>query len=563
MPDGSTAPRSRLLSAGLAPPLGGEPDETAHRRKLRRAEGHVAWMRDAVAAFVWLTVPWLLPRPGISTTPFLLIAVLGTIYTAIAHAGHRYRWGDLRTRTLATSLGDGAVVLGMLSVSGGWTSPLTPLLYVTMAAYAYRYELAYGVAFGIGYGAAYVAVLAAVGDLGADPTALVLRVGLLVATGLLASLSSKSFLEAEVERSRVQHTYQDLLETVPGDIALIRRDAGRLGSEKGEPDPEAVRSALADWMPSKAVGRAREALVRVFETGETVEFEFSVEEEGHTSTYRTVVGPLAEDGHVAAAVVVSTDVTERKRAQRRLRDHARALRQSNEALARYASLTAHDLREPLRDIVRYLQRIVRREDELSAESREELGFVVRRARRLDELVRALHRFAEVDERPLQTRSVDLDEALARALDEIDTTPPPAMQIHTGELATITADPRAIEEILEHLLANVHQHAGRERVNVWIDSQRTEEGWQIAVEDDGQGIPPRYHGELFEPFRPRGLDPDDRSARMGLATVRRLVERLGGEIEVDSEPGAGARFTFTVPRRPVLAEPDEHDRVEAA
>lgn len=554
MPRGRWISMHATLVFGLAPPLGDQAGPArARERKLRRAEAHVAWMRDAVAAFVWLTVPWLLQRPEIATPSFVSLILVGTAHTILAHAAYRQGWGGLERRAFVTSLGDAAVVLALLAVSGGAASPLTPLLYVSMAAFAYRHELVQGLAFGAGYGLAYVATLFAVGAMG-PRVDLVLRVGMLVATGMLASLSSKSFLEAEVERARVQHAFEDVLETVPGDVALVRRQTAFEEAEGDLPRAEAVEEALADWMPPPAIDRTRRALARVFATGETVEYETSTEEEGRVAVYRTIAGPLgAEEGTVEAAVVISMDVTDRKRAQQRLRDHTRALRQSNRALARYASLTAHDLREPLRDIVRYLQRIERRPLDLDAATREELNFVIERARRLDSLVGALHRFAEVDERPLSTERVDIVDALEEAVHRLDLSKPPEMIVETGELATVTADRRAVVEILRHLLENAHQHAGVDPVHVWVASEEVADGWEIAVEDDGRGIPRRDHERIFEPFRPRDPDPASQQAHMGLATVRRLVERLGGSIDVDSEPGAGARFAFTIPRRPVYAD----------
>jgi signal transduction histidine kinase len=553
-----------IAGAGLAPPLGGEPRERAKRRKLRRAEAHVARTRDAVAAFVWLAIPWLATRPTFATAPFLAFAVAGTIHTVLAHLAYRRDWGAPETRTLVTAIGDAGIVLALLALSGGWTSPLTPLLYVTMAAFAYRYELADGVAFGVGYGLAYVGVIAAVGDLGRDPVALVLRVGLLVATGMLASLSSKSFLEAEIERSRAEDVLDDVVETVPGEVALVPRRAVFGGEDPSPSGGDPVAVLLPEGTSQTQRDRVRDALRRAFATATTTEVEMTVPAgDGGSRTVRNVAAPLTESGSVAAVLLVSSDITEQKEAERRLRDHAKALRQSvrdlrrsNEALARYASLTAHDLREPLRDIVRYLQRIERREMDLDAESRDDLAFVIARARRLDSLVGALHRFAEVDERSLETESVDLEDALAEARALADTEDPPAMDVQTGELITVRADRDAIVEILRHLIENAHQHAGRDPVRVWVDSWEPEEGWCIAVEDDGQGIAPRYHEQVFQPFRPRVADPGSRETRMGLARVRRLVERMGGTISLDSEPGAGARFTFTVPRHPLAADRDD-------
>jgi len=530
-----------------AEPTPGERFDRARRRKLQRAESHVALVRDLVAAFVWLTVPFLWGR--FPPWPFGTVLAAATAHTALAHLAHVRDWGSLPRRALATSVGDAVAILAFLAVTGGAGSPLTPLLYVSMAAVAYRYELRDSLAFGTAYGVGYLVTLTLVGD----PIAtvdIVLRVGLLVLTGMLSALSSTSYLEAEIRRSRTERAFEDVLGTVPGDVAVVHvEDLGREPTDRGA----GLAASLPGWMDEAALARSRRALDSVFDEAATVEYEVTAgRRPDERATYRCVAGPLG-DG-VETAVIVATDVTERRLAERRLRDHARALEQSNEALARYASVTAHDLREPLRDIVRYLQRLERREHELSEDSREDLAFVVQRARRLDALVRALHRFAEVDERRLRTRPVDLAEALSDALEAIDVDDPPELRVHTGQLDEITADPLAIRAILEHLLVNAHQHAGRDPVNVWVDSEPTDDGWRVVVEDDGQGIDPRFHEQIFEPFRPRSPAPEGQQARMGLARVRRLVERLGGEIDVDSEPGAGARFTVTVPGRSVLAGP---------
>lgn len=530
---------------------------TARERKLCRAERHVDWLRALVVAFVWLALDSILQRPSIEAGPVLLLTAIGTLYTAVAHLARRRSWSTIDTRVLVTAGIDAVLVLAGIWVTGGAGSPLTPLLFVAMAATAYRFEMGVSLGFGAVYAFGYVGIAMSQPTTAGPPIDLVLQAGLLLATGLLASLTSEGYLEAERERSRTERTYEDILRAVPSFVTVVSRD-GRIEYLNGRDaspglNGEMNHGDVTDWVAEEAEDIVDEALQAVFEEGETVEYEVPAQAPGgERAYYRSVAAPLVEDGEILAAVIGSVDITRRLQVEEELRSHARALERSNETLSRYARLMAHDLREPIRDIVRYLQRIDRRERGLSAASREELDFVVRRARHLDELVRSLHGFAEVDERQLTLEPVDLDDAVQEALHRVQTEPGRGLHVDTGELPRVIADRRALVQILEQLIENGYEHGRDDPVRVRVDADRKPEGWCVRVQDDGPGIPPAHHDRVLEPFQRLEANQDGHVG-MGLATARRLVERLGGHIELDSEVGEGTCVEFTLPQETVSTE----------
>lgn len=515
-------------------------------------------MRVFVLALAWLALPYLVGRATVLDEALVALMGLTTLYTGLAALARHQNWGKLETRGWVTSAFDASFVLAAILVTGGWVSPFTPLLYVSMAAVAYRFDLVSSLTFGTAYTFGYLGVVAVGPTTVGAPVDLVLRAGLLVATGMLASMNSEGYLEAEREREQAEHTYENILETVPGLVTIVGRD-GTIEYTSSGPGNAKAREArgvsLVDGLEREDQERVRGALRRVFEQGEAIEYEVprSTSDDG-TVYYRSVAAPLTIGGEVQEAVIVSVDITRRVRAEHRLRDRTRALEQSNEALARYARLTAHDLREPLRDIVRFLQRIDRREGDLAPESREELDYVVERSHLLDDLVAALHSFAEVDDRVFEIERIDLEDAVDEALLRVDPSGPPSLDLEVRDGHEITTDRRALIQVLEILIENAHAHANVDPVNVHVEGERTDDGWRIAVEDDGEGIEPRYHDLIFEPLH-RLANQDRVEPGIGLATAQRLVERMGGEIDVESTPGEGSRFTFTVLERPVLADTD--------
>jgi signal transduction histidine kinase len=238
---------------------------------------------------------------------------------------------------------------------------------------------------------------------------------------------------------------------------------------------------------------------------------------------------------------------------RELEETVEQLWTANERLEQFAYAASHDLQEPLRMVSSYLQLLENRyEDDLDEDAAEYIEFAVDGADRMRAMVESLLAYSRVTTRgdsfePTDTRDVlaGAREDLQLRIEETDA------EITVGDLPTITADPDQLAQVFRNLLDNAMKYSGEEPPRVHVSAERTGDDWLFAVADDGVGIEAEYHDRVFDVFERLGEDADgatgDRGAGgIGLALCERIVERHGGEIWVESEPGEGATFYFTVP-----------------
>ena len=244
------------------------------------------------------------------------------------------------------------------------------------------------------------------------------------------------------------------------------------------------------------------------------------------------------DDEVFGGMVVVQDVTER-------REYQRQLEESNERLEQFAYAASHDLQEPLRMVSSYLQLIDSRY-ELDEDGEEFIEFAVDGADRMRAMVQGLLQYARVESQGDPFEPVDLEEIfehvrdhLQVAIAETDAT------IDADPLPTVLGDPNQLRQVLQNLVDNAIEYSDDQPV-IEIDAERDGTAWVISVTDRGIGIPPHEQERIFEVFQ-RGHDhPTVEGTGIGLALCERIIDRHGGEIWVESEPGEGATFSFTLP-----------------
>jgi signal transduction histidine kinase len=257
------------------------------------------------------------------------------------------------------------------------------------------------------------------------------------------------------------------------------------------------------------------------------------------------------------ATLVSTVQTALRARQRQyqLRDNflereqlVAELERSNEELAQFAHVVSHDLQAPIRMISNFSELLFRRHHDQIDEDAKRLVHTIRDgALRMDELVKALLQYATVGQNPLTRSKVDL----AGLVDSVLTTLAPAIdeqkaRVSCESLPTVYGDEVQLRQVLQNLIGNAIKYAQSDApLQLTIQARKKNLGWSISVIDNGPGIEPQYHERVFQPLkRLHGMDIS--GTGMGLAVCRKIVERHGGRIWVDSEPGKGAVFTFTLP-----------------
>ena len=265
-------------------------------------------------------------------------------------------------------------------------------------------------------------------------------------------------------------------------------------------------------------------------------------------------------GSVAGLAVGVHDARAKTR-ELELQETVEQLQTSNERLERFAYAASHDLQEPLRMVSSYLQLLDSRyHDQLDADAQEFLGFAVDGADRMRAMVNTLLDYSRVASRnkPLEPTDAgvvlqEVREDLRLRIDAEDAT------ITADELPIVTADAEQLAQVFRNILSNALTYSGERAPRVHISAERTGDMWRFSVADEGIGIDPEYHDRIFEVFEKlHGGEevPAKRAGGIGLALCERIIERHGGEIWVDSEPGEGATFSFTL-----LADSTHSERAE--
>jgi light-regulated signal transduction histidine kinase (bacteriophytochrome) len=241
------------------------------------------------------------------------------------------------------------------------------------------------------------------------------------------------------------------------------------------------------------------------------------------------------------------EVAERSRAEARLKEQAAALARSNEDLQQFAYVASHDLQEPLRMVTGYLQLIERRySDRLDDDADEFIAYAVDGATRMKRLINDLLAYSRVGTRGQPFEPVALEDALSHVLRDLSLTIQESRAVVTHDpLPAVMADPLQIGQLFQNLIGNALKFSGDEPPRVHVGAERDGAMWAIAVRDHGIGFDPKYADRVFAIFE-RLHSRDVPGTGIGLAVCKRIVERHGGHIRVESTPGEGATFIFTLP-----------------
>jgi PAS domain S-box-containing protein len=258
---------------------------------------------------------------------------------------------------------------------------------------------------------------------------------------------------------------------------------------------------------------------------------------------------LDDAGRLVRLTGVCQDITDRKLAENALAEHAAELARSNAQLEQFARVIAHDLQEPLRAIASFAQLLsVENKGRLGGFSDEAIEFIVEGVHRMKSLIVDLLEYSRITGQDQRRQVVSLSDALARARDELSTQLAEAgAAIKAEPLPAVMADPIQLHLVFKELLANAVRFRGERRPEIALRASCQNGMVETVVQDNGPGIDPRYHERIFALFQ--RLNAEAPGTGIGLAQCKSIVERHGGRIWVQSWPGEGAAFHFTLPAAP--------------
>ncbi|MGC8779988.1 MAG: PAS domain S-box protein [Anaerolineae bacterium] len=257
--------------------------------------------------------------------------------------------------------------------------------------------------------------------------------------------------------------------------------------------------------------------------------------------YRTEKGELYYIG-------VLQDITERKRIEAELRSTMDDLARSNADLQQFAYVASHDLQEPLRMVASYVQLLAMRyQGRLDADADEFIGYAIEGAKRMQQLILDLLEYSRVDTRGQPLDLVDANEVCRLTVENLKMAIEEAHgQVTWDPLPVVKADATQLGMVFQNLIGNALKFHSEEPPRVHISAERRDSEWLFSVRDNGIGIDPAFFDRIFVIFQRLHTRKEYPGTGIGLAICKKIVERHGGRIWVESAPGQGATFYFTLP-----------------
>jgi PAS domain S-box-containing protein len=259
-------------------------------------------------------------------------------------------------------------------------------------------------------------------------------------------------------------------------------------------------------------------------------------------------GPIYLNGRSVLYSIIH-DVTDRKRLEEDLRKKTAELARSNEELQQFAHVASHDLQEPLRMVINFLSLLDKKYgNELDPNAQEYIRYAVDGGKRMRQLIEDLLKYSKVDTQGKLFAPVDMNAAVARTLEILAVLIKESdAEIVVDSLPSVIGDESQIVQLLQNLISNAIKFRGPERPGVNISATIGPGEWTIAVKDNGIGLDMSNASKIFIMFQRQQTKDKYPGSGIGLAIAKKIVERHGGRIWVESEEGKGATFFFTLPK----------------
>jgi two-component system sensor histidine kinase/response regulator len=227
---------------------------------------------------------------------------------------------------------------------------------------------------------------------------------------------------------------------------------------------------------------------------------------------------------------------------------SRDLARSNHELAQFAVVASHDLQEPLRTMTTYLQLLSRNNaGQLNGEDKDNMETVLLSARRMRQLIGDLLAFSQIGQGERKLEDVNCGDLVNETLEQLkDLIEEKGAKIKVGPLPTVSAEPMQLGQVFQNLIGNALKFHREGPPVLELAAKEKGNGWVFSVKDDGIGIAPEYFDKIFKLFQRLNRREDYPGTGLGLSICRKVVEKRGGKMWLDSKLGVGSTFYFSVP-----------------
>ncbi|HEY6837833.1 MAG TPA: ATP-binding protein [Geobacteraceae bacterium] len=243
------------------------------------------------------------------------------------------------------------------------------------------------------------------------------------------------------------------------------------------------------------------------------------------------------------------EIAERKKAEDAIAEHAQELARSNAELEQFAYVASHDLQEPLRMVASFVQLLERRyKGKLESDAEEFIAYAVEGATRMKKLVNDLLAVSMVGGLDREMRMLEADLVLTLVLRKMNQLIESTHAVITSDsLPPVVGNGTELGRLFEHLIDNAIKFRSEAAPRIHIGAEVADNDGLFSVCDNGIGIERAYYDKIFRLFQRLNRRDQYPGTGVGLAECKKIVERHGGKIWVESEPGKGSTFFFTIPR----------------
>jgi PAS domain S-box-containing protein len=367
--------------------------------------------------------------------------------------------------------------------------------------------------------------------------------------------------EAEIRELNAEAKYRGLLEAAPdamvvvnqgGEIVLLNLQAEKqFGYRRDELVGQKVKNIIPEGFAERLITdgtrTAAEALAQQIGTG--IELT-GRRKDGSEFPIEIMLSPLeGTEGILVTAAI--RDITDHKRAEEELARQAKELVRSNADLQQFAYVASHDLQEPLRMVASYTQLLAQRyKGRLDSDADEFIAYAVDGAHRMQRLIGDLLAYCRVGTVGMELRKTSSGAALEQALLNLQDAIEKSVGVVTHDaLPTVVADGAQLVQLFQNVVGNAIKYRSAELPHVHVSAKKNGgHEWIFSLRDNGLGIDPKYFEKIFVMFQRLHDREESSGTGIGLTVCKKIAERHGGRMWVESEPGKGSTFYFALPER---------------